>query len=163
VDALRDGGELVKGSRFLPNGGTSDMTLIRKAGNAALRGFVNVLYGCRFTDLCYGYCAFRRASLAKLALSCDGFEIETEIVVRAVKAKLRITEVPSFESPRRYGDSNLSAWRDGRRVLHTLLHERVGHTPGVRRHAGTEASAPATWPAMADEALAARAGDEAHS
>jgi glycosyltransferase involved in cell wall biosynthesis len=163
IAALRAGGEVVKGSRFMPGGGTTDMTAVRRAGNAGLLGLVNVLYGCRLTDLCYGFCAFRRAAIVKLALSSDGFEIETEITVRAVRARLRITEVPSFESPRRYGDSNLSAWRDGRRVLHTLLHERVGHTPGVRRHAGTEASAHATWSAMADEALAARAGDEAHS
>jgi glycosyltransferase involved in cell wall biosynthesis len=163
VDALRDGGELVKGSRFMPDGGTSDMTVIRKVGNASLCGLVNVLYGCRFTDLCYGFCAFRREALAKLGLKSDGFEIETEIVVRAVRARLRITEVPSYESPRRHGDSNLSAWRDGRRVLRTLLHERLGDVVALEREAGPESSAAATWPVVPDEALAARAGDEART
>jgi glycosyltransferase involved in cell wall biosynthesis len=163
VDVLRDGGELVKGSRFMPDGGTSDMTVVRKAGNAGLCGLVNVLYGCRFTDLCYGFFAFRRDALVKLELKSDGFEIETEIVVRAVRAQLRITEVPSFESPRRYGDSNLNAWRDGRRVLRTVLHEHSGDVVGaVEGPAGPDASAPATWPALVpDEALAAGAGDDA--
>jgi glycosyltransferase involved in cell wall biosynthesis len=159
VDALRAGGELVKGSRFMPDGGTSDMTLIRKAGNAVLRGFVNVLFGCRFTDLCYGFCGFRRAALAELALSSDGFEIETEIVVRAVKAHLRIAEVPSFEAPRRHGDSNLNAWRDGRRILRTLLHERVGDAVAAAPPAGMEGAAPAT--VLPNDALAAGTGDEA--
>ncbi|MCW3066818.1 MAG: glycosyltransferase family 2 protein [Solirubrobacterales bacterium] len=164
VDALRDGAEFVKGSRFMPDGGTSDMTLIRKAGNAGLRGLVNVLYGCRFTDLCYGFCGFRRAALAELGLRSDGFEIETEIVVRAVKAQLRITEVPSFESPRRHGDSNLNAWRDGRRVLRTLLHERVGDVVVAAPHVGTEGSAQAAWSALPNDALAAgAAGDEARA
>jgi len=163
VDALRDGGELAKGSRFMPEGGTSDMTLVRRAGNAALRGFVNVLYRCRFTDLCYGFCGFRRAALAELELSSDGFEIETEIVVRAVKAHLRITEVPSFESPRRHGDSNLNAWRDGRRVLRTLLHERVGDAVAAAPPAGMENAAQATWSAVPNDALAARTGDQART
>jgi glycosyltransferase involved in cell wall biosynthesis len=162
VDVLRDGAELVKGSRFMPDGGTSDMTVVRKAGNAGLCGLVNVLYGCTFTDLCYGFVAFRRDALGKLGLKADGFEIETEIVVRAVRARLRITEVPSFESPRRHGDSNLSAWRDGRRVLRTLLHERIGDVVAVEGPAGPDTPAPATWPALVpDEALAAGAGDDA--
>jgi Glycosyl transferase family 2 len=131
VAALREGADLVKGSRFMPGGGTSDMTFVRRAGNAGLCGLVNVLYGSRFTDLCYGYCGFRRSALAKLGLKSDGFEIETEIVVRACKEQLEIAEVPSFESPRRNGDSNLSAWRDGRRVLRTLLRERVGEHEAV--------------------------------
>jgi glycosyltransferase involved in cell wall biosynthesis len=124
VAALDAGADMVKGSRFLPTGGTSDMTGVRRAGNGSLLALVNALYGSRFTDLCYGFCAFRREALARLALSSDGFEIETEIVVRAVKERLLIAEIPSFESPRRSGESNLSAWRDGRRVLRTLLRER---------------------------------------
>jgi glycosyltransferase involved in cell wall biosynthesis len=163
VEALRAGGELVKGSRFMRDGGTSDMTPIRRAGNAVLRGFVNVLYGCRFTDLCYGFCGFRRGALAQLGLTSDGFEIETEIVVRAVKTHLRITEVPSFESPRRHGDSNLNAWRDGRRVLRTLLHERVGDVVAPVPDAGGESPAQAVWPAMPNDALAAGTGDEART
>jgi glycosyltransferase involved in cell wall biosynthesis len=162
VDVLRDGGDLVKGSRFMPEGGTSDITVIRKVGNAGLRGLVNVLYGCRFTDLCYGFFAFRRDALVKMGLRSDGFEIETEIVVRAIRAQLRITEVPSFESPRRSGDSNLSAWRDGRRVLRTVLHERAGEVVAVEGSAGPDISAPATWPVLVpDEALTAGAGDDA--
>ena len=46
------------------------------------------------------------------------------MIVRAVIASLRITEVASFEAERRYGESNLNAWRDGRRALRTLLRER---------------------------------------
>lgn len=124
VEMLRRDCDFVKGSRFRQGGGTSDMSLVRKQGNAVLREMVNVLYGANFTDLCYGFMGFRRDKLPLLNLQSDGFEIETEIVVRAVKAGLRIGEVPSFESERLHGDSNLSAWRDGRRVLRTLLSER---------------------------------------
>ena len=124
ITRLRDGFDVVKGSRFTAGGGTTDMTGIRRLGNWALLCMVNLLYGQVFTDLCYGYCAFRRQALQHLGLKTDGFEIETEIVVRSVKAGLRIGEVPTWEAERRCGESNLNAWRDGQRVLKTLLRER---------------------------------------
>jgi glycosyltransferase involved in cell wall biosynthesis len=124
VAALHSGCDLVKGSRFAPGGGTDDMSTVRRVGNGALRGAVNVLYRTNFTDLCYGFMAFRRERLSALRLDSQGFEIETEMVARAVVASLRIGEVASFEARRRHGVSHLNAWRDGRRALGTLLRER---------------------------------------
>ena len=124
IDALGDGNDLVKGSRFMGDGGTTDMGRLRRYGNAALRGLANRLYRTRFTDLCYGFMAFRRDALETLALEGDGFEIETEIVVRAVKGGLRVSEVASFERPRGHGESNLNTWRDGTRVLRVMLRHR---------------------------------------
>jgi glycosyltransferase involved in cell wall biosynthesis len=124
VEVLQSGCEFVKGSRFVDGGGTADMSLVRKLGNDALRTAVNVLYRTHFTDLCYGFIGFRRDRLDALHLDSQGFEIETEMVARAVIASLRIGEVASFEAERRNGESNLRAWRDGKRALATLLHER---------------------------------------
>ena len=53
----------------------------------------------------------------------DGFEVETLINVRIAKAGLRVTEVPSFETLRRFGASNLNAFSDGLRVLRTIRAE----------------------------------------
>jgi hypothetical protein len=107
-----------------------------------------------FTDLCYGYCAFRREALLQLGLKTDGFEIETEIVVRSVKAGLRIGEVPTWEAERRSGESNLHAWRDGKRVLKTLLRERFtfdsGHAQMLVEGGAPAAALPMV--AMADAA-----------
>ncbi len=124
VEALVDGHDFVKGSRYLPGGGTSDITLLRTMGNSALTQLANLLFGTRYSELCYGYMAFRRSRLEELGLTSTGFEIETEIVVKAQRAGLAITEVPSFESPRRHGVSNLHTFRDGWRVLRTLLRHR---------------------------------------
>ena len=130
VDALLDGHDVVKGSRLLPGGGSDDLSRVRAGGNRALCALVNRLYGARFTDLCYGYFAFRRSCLPLLKLCTDGFEIETEIVVCSLRAGLRVAEVPSYELPRRHGASNLHATRDGTRVLVTLLHRRLSRYPG---------------------------------
>ncbi len=128
VAYLDAGYDFVKGSRFMLSGGSDDMTLVRKAGHWPLLSFVKWGWRVRITDLCYGFVAFRRSCLSALRLSADGFEIETELVVRAVRARLRIAEVPTWEHPRRYGESNLNAVRDGLRIARVLVRERI--TPG---------------------------------
>lgn len=155
VEAARDC-DLVKGSRFNDHGGSDDISPLRRLGNRVLLGIVNVLYGAELTDLCYGYCAVRRSALPALALRADGFEIEAEMTARALRAGLRVAEVPSFEAPRRYGESHLRTMRDGWRVLRTLLVERFrrqgdidlpGHLAGsatVTSSAAVGASASAT-------------------
>lgn len=140
VDALASGCDVAKGSRLLPDGGSVDLSAVRNAGNAALCRLVNRLYGVQFTDLCYGFFAFRRECLAQLGLRANGFEIETEMVVCAVKAGLNVTEVPSFELERRHGESNLFAPRDGARVLRTALRRRLSASPPARANAWAQAA-----------------------
>jgi glycosyltransferase involved in cell wall biosynthesis len=123
VALLASGFDFVKGSRFMAGASSVDITWLRRIGNNFLLYLTNAIYGTRFTDLCYGYCAFRREFLGRLALTAAGFEIESQLVARACINELRITEVPSLELPRRHGQSNLRAFRDGRRVLWTLLRE----------------------------------------
>lgn len=135
VEQLAAGHDFVKGSRFLPGGGTTDMTLLRRLGNAALVRLANVLMGTCYTELCYGFMAFRRSRLQELELTSSGFEIETELVLKCQRAGLAIAEVPSFESPRRHGTSNLSTFRDGWRVLRTLLRERFAARTAPREPA----------------------------
>lgn len=118
---LSNGYDFVKGSRFIPGGGSLDITPFRRLGNRFLLGVFNSLYKSDLTDLCYGFCAFHRRYLDLLALSATGFEIEAEMVVRAMQSGLRIAEVPSLELPRRAGKSNLNSIRDGIRVLRTVL------------------------------------------
>jgi hypothetical protein len=131
IDALKDGADFVKGSRHMEGGGSADFTRLRSAGNKSFVLMANLLYGSQFTDLCYGYCAFWRHHLDKLGLTADGFEIETQLVLGAVKAGLEIREVPSFELERRAGTSNLNALRDGIRVLRTMLGQDVRRAAGA--------------------------------
>lgn len=124
VGALLCGADYVKGSRFLQGGGTTDMTAFRALGNWGLTAMVRVLFGGFYTDLCYGYNAFWRRSLEAMEVEADGFEIETLMNIRALRARLKVVEVPSFEHDRVYGSSNLKAIRDGWRVLKVILRER---------------------------------------
>lgn len=132
VEAIEDGADLVKGSRFLNGGGSVDISLLRQLGNRALLLMTNILYARRFSELCYGFMAFRRTALPRLALESTGFEIETELVVRSIKSGLRVAEVPSFESARAFGVSNLHTFRDGWRVARTVLQHRFRTSPMAR-------------------------------
>ena len=125
---LSNGYDFAKGSRFIGGGGSLDITHFRRMGNRFLLAVFNHLYDTDLTDLCYGFCAFHRRYLEHLELAATGFEIVAEMVVRAVQAGLRIVEVPSLELPRRAGQSNLHAVRDGTRVLNTVVR---GHRTGL--------------------------------
>jgi hypothetical protein len=127
------GFDLVKGSRLACGGGSHDLTTIRMLGNAALCRLANMLFRTRWTDLCYGYLAFRRSCLPRLALTADGFEIESQILGHAALAGLKIAEVPSIEMPRISGDSHLNARRDGTRIVKAMLSARFA--PHARRSA----------------------------
>ena len=123
VDALVNGSDFAKGSRYLSGGGSHDITPLRHIGNLVLSGLVNVLFATKFSDLCYGYNAFWRYCLDQVDVDCEGFEVETLINLRMHKAKFTIAEIPSFEHPRIYGKSNLRTFRDGWRVLQMIMKE----------------------------------------
>jgi len=150
VEALKQGADFAKGSRFMPGAGSSDISRLRQVGNYFLNKIVNLIYGTRYTDLCYGYNAFRRECLSVIDLEVgeestdpgamrwgDGFEVETLINVRIAKAGLVVAEVPSFEHRRHFGSSNLNAFSDGIRVLRTIHAERKR---GARRAARSSAT-----------------------
>lgn len=121
VGALLAGADFAKGTRFIQGAGTSDMQWYRALGNFGFVLLVRVLFGQQYTDLCYGYNAFWRRVLPRLELDADGFEIETLMNVRALRAGLKVAEVASFEGERIHGRSNLKTFPDGWRVLKTIF------------------------------------------
>ena len=121
ITALMEGSDFVKGSRFVPGGGTTDMPRIRQLGNSFFVKLTNLMFGSKFTDLCYGYHAFWKYCLDAVDLSSvNGFEIDAALYIGALSEKLHITEVPSFEGYRFHGNGKLKAFPDGLRVLRTI-------------------------------------------
>jgi glycosyltransferase involved in cell wall biosynthesis len=148
VQALLEGADYAKGTRFAAGGGSEDITRVRKAGNWVLSGMVNVLCGTRYSDLCYGHNTFWRRHVPVFGLDPDapapadgrrlwgdGFEVETLINIRVALAGLKVKEVGSYEYRRIHGSSNLNAFTDGLRVLRTILVERLQYSKRRREHA----------------------------
>jgi glycosyltransferase involved in cell wall biosynthesis len=125
LDALDDGADVVKASRFLDDGSSEDISPLRRVGNGIFVFLVNRLFGADYTDLCYGFAAFTKQALLKLGpvLESTGFEIETEVFIKARKMGLKIVEAPSAELDRRFGRTNLKTTRDGVKILTTILRE----------------------------------------
>src|SRR6266480_7793265 len=168
VEALLDGADFAKGTRFVAGGGSSDITRLRSLGNYALTAFFNACYGRNYSDLCYGFNVFWRRHVPVLGLDSespvpadgmrlwgDGFEIETLINIRIAQAGLTVAEVGSYEHPRIHGVSNLNAFSDGWRVLRTILVERFYYSRRRRAHRGRVSRADQPGPLPACE-LASR-------
>ena len=165
VSTLIAGADFAKGSRFAAGGGSDDITLLRRTGNAGLNGVANALFGTSYTDLCYGYNAFWADLLPLLDLPDpnapapaegmlwgDGFEIETVLNCRVAAAGLKITEVPSVERQRIFGRTNLRTFADGARVLRTLAAERR-RAVRLRARGAARLTGPRLGPADGLEAL----------
>jgi glycosyltransferase involved in cell wall biosynthesis len=139
VGALQGGADLAKGSRFATGAHSHDITPVRRLGNWGLRTLANVVFGQRWTELNYGFFAMWRENVHRLGLDelvCHGtddlpyghgFEIETLTFARAARQRLRVVEIASIEYERIFGESNLLTFRDGWRVLRSLLREGLGH------------------------------------
>jgi glycosyltransferase involved in cell wall biosynthesis len=120
VAQLENGADMVIGNRMnniLPG---AMPWLHRYIGNPVLSGFLNLLYRSGVHDAHCGMRALRRDALPKLRLRSTGMEFASEMVVRAVKEKMTVTEFDIDYRPRS-GDSKLSSFRDGWRHLKLLL------------------------------------------
>ncbi len=124
IKPLLNGCQLTKGSRFLPGGGTVDMPPLRRIGNWIFTTMTNILFGTKYTDLVYGFHAFRREVLEKIDIESGSFAIDTELYLKVKKAGLKVEEVPSFESRRIYGSGKLRSLSDGWKILNLILKER---------------------------------------
>jgi glycosyltransferase involved in cell wall biosynthesis len=134
INALLAGADFAKGSRFVQGGGTADMPWYRRWGNQCFVMMVRLLFGGAYSDLCYGYNAFWADILPAIHLDADGFEVETTMNVRALRAGLKVVEVPSFEDKRIYGEGRLRTVPDGWRVLCAIVREWLTPPhPFVRR------------------------------
>jgi hypothetical protein len=93
-----------------------------RTGNQMLTGFVKIVFGATFTDILSGYRVFSRRFVKSFPVLSGGFEIETELTVHALELDLAVAEIRTPYFARPVGSqSKLSTWRDGFRILGTIL------------------------------------------
>jgi glycosyltransferase involved in cell wall biosynthesis len=93
-----------------------------RAGNRLLTGFVAHVFGRSFTDMLSGYRVFTRRFVKSFPVLSGGFEIETELTVHALELELPVGEMKTPYYSRPQGSaSKLNTWRDGARILKTVL------------------------------------------
>jgi glycosyltransferase involved in cell wall biosynthesis len=120
VQHLDEGAELVMGDRMDQIHPGAMPWLHRYVGNPILTGILNLFFRTGVSDAHCGMRGFRRDILPTLDLRTTGMEFASEMVIRASKENLVITEFPIEYHPRG-GESKLSSFRDGWRHLRFLL------------------------------------------
>jgi glycosyltransferase involved in cell wall biosynthesis len=99
-------------------------------GNLMLTTVLATMFGGRFTDILSGYRAFSRRYVKSFPALSAGFETETELTVHALELRMPCGEVPTLYGSRPEGsESKLSTYRDGWRILKTMLRLYMAERP----------------------------------
>jgi glycosyltransferase involved in cell wall biosynthesis len=121
VERLAEGDDLVMGSRFEGTiHGEAMPWLNRHVGNPILTGLLNVLFGVKISDAHCGMRAVRKDALPTLDLHSTGMEFASEMVFKAFRRKLRVSEIPIDYYPR-VGESKLNRFGDAWRHVKFML------------------------------------------
>jgi glycosyltransferase involved in cell wall biosynthesis len=93
-----------------------------RTGNWLLTAFVASVFGPTFNDMLSGYRVFSRRFVKSFPLLSAGFEIETELTIHALELDLAVAEIDTPYYARPEGSaSKLNTWRDGYRILRTII------------------------------------------
>jgi glycosyltransferase involved in cell wall biosynthesis len=125
VQRVEDGADLALGSRYLPESGSEDDTFIRYVGNKVFTWTLSKLYGVDITDALFFYMAIRRDVVQSITVTAPGFEYIVEFLIKAQRSGFKFAEIPSLEKSRTAGKSKVNAFRDGLRMLWTMVLARL--------------------------------------
>jgi len=125
-------GEIIVGDRLKGSIDDGAMTRLNYLGNHLLTWFATALFGVGTNDLCSGFWAFNRESLAKLKLNSMKFEIEAEMFTSCAVEGIKISFVPIRYS-KRLGEAKLGSVPDGWIILRKLLVRKIFPTPVEQR------------------------------
>lgn len=117
---LNDEADLVIGSRFL-NKANIFHNKLNKVGVRLFNSFIKMLTGKATTDSQSGYRVIRSAILRGLNLRSEGYEIESEILMKVLKNGHRVKDVPIEFEQRTHGKSKLDPFKDGLKILKSIL------------------------------------------
>lgn len=110
--AASDDADLVLGSRYVAGGGVADWGRLRRLVSRGGSAYARTVLGVRVRDLTGGFKCFRATALERIGLErvrTDGYGFQIELTYRALRAGLRVREVPIVFRERRAGSSKMSA------------------------------------------------------
>jgi glycosyltransferase involved in cell wall biosynthesis len=126
VSKLNEGYDMVIASRFMKgahNEEDDQMIKLRKWANQGFTLLANLFWHGRLTDSINGYRIITKKAFESLKLDGEGFVIEYQMSIRALKLKLRISEIPTYESSRIAGESGSWAVPTGIQFVIQLFKE----------------------------------------
>jgi len=94
---------------------------------------INERWKVQLTDTLNGYRAARRSALISVGLKANIHTIEQEMVMKMLLAGYRVTNVPTHEYPRRFGDSHIKIWRQWPRFVGNVASHLVRRSRPARK------------------------------
>ncbi len=126
---LEEGNDIVIASRFMKgarNEEDASLLPLRKWANQIFTLLVNIFFnrtGTYITDTINGFRGIKKDKLKELKLNAEGFAIEFQMTIRALKKRFKIKEIPTIEGERIGGKSKAKSIPTGLKILKVLLQE----------------------------------------
>jgi glycosyltransferase involved in cell wall biosynthesis len=120
---IREGrADFVIGSRFFnSNAIKTKVPKVNRMGNRLFNDLIGFLTGVKISDSQSGFRAIKSSLIKKMKLSSRGYEVESEMLVKALKMGARVAETPISFDQRTIGVSKLDPIRDGARILYAIV------------------------------------------
>jgi glycosyltransferase involved in cell wall biosynthesis len=131
IQKMREGYDLVIASRYLNNAKSDDDDAVTAFGNWLFTKVANILHGGQYTDFIVMYRAFRKDLITQLDLErreTGEFPVlQQQLMIRAVKHRLKIAEIPGDEPKRIGGVRKVRIFYHGWAVLYVIIKELFVH------------------------------------
>lgn len=131
LDAVRSGADLALGSRYVPGGGVTDWSLLRRFVSQGGSTYARIVLGLHVRDLTGGFKCFRREVLEGIhfdSVRSQGYAFQVELTYRAARAGFRVVEVPIVFKDRERGESKMS-WKIAAEAMWLVPRLRFGRQP----------------------------------
>jgi len=117
-----DRADFVIGSRFANSeANKTKISKINRTGNRLFNNLTGYLTGVKISDSQSGFRAIRASLIKKMKLTSHGYEVESEMLVKALRMFARVKETPISFDQRTVGNSKLDPLRDGTRILYAII------------------------------------------
>ena len=114
--------DFVVGSRFMNSGANkTKIPKVNRTGNRMFNGLIWYLTGAKISDSQSGFRAIRSSLVKRMKLGSHGYEVESEMLVKALRMDARVAETPISFDQRTVGKSKLDPIRDGTRILYAII------------------------------------------
>jgi len=123
---LDNGYDMVIASRFMKGARCDEdnkLIRIRKFGNKTFTRIANILFKGNLTDSINGFRGVKKETWRKINPDADGFGIEFQTSIRALKNKMKIKEIPTLEKERIGGESTARSFKVGWQFIWLLRRE----------------------------------------
>lgn len=114
--------DFVIGSRFFSNQiNNAKIPKVNRIGNRMFNNLIRFLTGMKVSDSQSGFRVIRSSILRRMELNSKGYEVESEMLVKALKMGAKVMEIPISFEQRTVGTSRLDPLKDGTRILYSII------------------------------------------